>query len=421
VAGLTRPRGTDDLLPERFEAMERARRLGTEVAAQYGYRALETPIFEATELFVRGVGDTTDVVTREMYSFEDRSGRSLTLRPEGTAPVVRAFWESDLRQASLPVRLSYSGPMFRYDRPGRGRYRQFHQFGVEVLGESEPELDAEVIAVAWRWLSELGLGGTSLQLNSIGDESCRPRFRAALLEHFGPHLAQLPELDRERLRRNPLRILDSKDPDVAGLLAAAPKTTDFLCDACREAFLRVQAALVAYAIPFQLNPLLVRGLDYYQRTAFEVWHEDLKGAQNSLFGGGRYDGLSELLGYPRCPGVGFAAGLERVTMLAPQPPPSSPPGVWVVAAHPDAAAAVIQLAERLRGAALAVVTDAGQRSLKAKMRSAERSGAQLVCIVGEAELRQGVVTMRSLGDASQVAQPLASAVDHARALLSKSP
>jgi histidyl-tRNA synthetase len=408
------------LLPERLQAIEHARQRACAVAAEYGYRSLETPIFELTELFVRGVGDTTDVVTREMYTFEDRAGRSLTLRPEGTAPVVRAFWESDLRQAPLPARMSYWGPMFRYDRPGRGRYRQFHQFGVEVLGESEPELDAEVIAVAWRWLSELGLGGTSLQLNSIGDESCRPRFRAALLEHFGPHLAQLPELDRERLRRNPLRILDSKDPDVAGLLAAAPKTTDFLCDACREAFLRVQAALVAYAIPFQLNPLLVRGLDYYQRTAFEVWHEDLHGAQNAVFGGGRYDGLSESLGYPHCPGVGFAAGLERVTLLAPPPPAAGRPSIWALAAHPDSAATVIRLAEQLRRAGLAVVLDAGRRSLKAKMRSAERGGAVLVCIVGGDEQRQGLVTMRRLGDGSQVVEALGGAVARARALLSES-
>ncbi len=408
------------MLPERLQAIEHARQRACAVAAEYGYRSLETPIFELTELFVRGVGDTTDVVTREMYTFEDRAGRSLTLRPEGTAPVVRAFWESDLRQAPLPARMSYWGPMFRYDRPGRGRYRQFHQFGVEVLGESEPELDAEVIAVAWRWLSELGLGGTSLQLNSIGDESCRPRFRAALLEHFGPHLAQLPELDRERLRRNPLRILDSKDPDVAGLLAAAPKTTDFLCDACREAFLRVQAALVAYAIPFQLNPLLVRGLDYYQRTAFEVWHEDLHGAQNAVFGGGRYDGLSESLGYPHCPGVGFAAGLERVTLLAPPPPAAGRPSIWALAAHPDSAATVIRLAEQLRRAGLAVVLDAGRRSLKAKMRSAERGGAVLVCIVGGDEQRQGLVTMRRLGDGSQVVEALGGAVARARALLSES-
>ncbi len=400
--------------------MEHALRIGLSVSSQYGYRHLETPIFESTELFVRGVGDTTDVVTREMYTFQDRGGRSLTLRPEGTTPVVRAFWESELRQAPLPARLSYWGPMFRYDRPGRGRYRQFTQFGVEALGESDPELDAEVIAVAWRWLEALGLGGTSLQLNSIGDAICRPRFREALLRHFEPHLAHLPELDRDRLRRNPLRILDSKDPEVARLLATAPRTTDFLCEGCLEAFARVQEALSSYEIPFQLNPLLVRGLDYYQRTAFEVWHEDLHGAQNALFGGGRYDGLSELLGYPACPGVGFAAGLERVTMLAPAPPAAPGPLVWALTAQPEGAGAVIRIAEKLRGAGLAVVADAGGRSLKAKMRSAERGGAGLVCIVGAEELRQGLVTVRRLGDGTQASGPADSVVETARALLQSS-
>ncbi|MHB1524724.1 MAG: histidine--tRNA ligase [Candidatus Dormibacteria bacterium] len=405
MAGISRPRGTDDLLPDRLVALERAVAVGMKIAAEYGYQRLETPIFEATELFVRGVGDTTDVVRREMYTFSDRGGRSLTLRPEGTAPTVRAFWESDLRQAPLPVRLSYAGPMFRYDRPGRGRYRQFHQFGVEVLGDTEPELDAEVIALAWRWLGALGIQGTSLQLNSIGDAECRPRYREALLKHFEPHLAQLPELDQERLRRNPLRILDSKELDSEELLAGAPRTADFLCSGCHEAFERVQRALDAYQVPFALNPRLVRGLDYYVRTTFEVWHEDLHGAQNSLFGGGRYDGLSELVGYPAAPGVGFAAGLERVVMLAPEGARPQPPAVYVLAAHAAATAVVIELSGRLRAAGHGVVCDAGRRSLKAKMRGAERSGGELVVILGESELAAGTATVRRLGDGYQAEIP----------------
>lgn len=401
MAGISRPRGTDDLLPARVAARERAVAVGMEVAGRYGYQRIETPVFEATELFVRGVGDTTDVVNREMYTFTDRGGRSLTLRPEGTAPAVRAFWESDLRQAPLPVRLAYAGPMFRYDRPGRGRYRQFNQFGVEVLGDTEPELDAEVIALAWRWLAALGVAGTSLQLNSIGDGECRPAYRAALLDHFEPHLAQLPELDQARLRRNPLRILDSKELGSEELLATAPRTTDFLCSSCREAFDRVLQALQAYRIPFALNPRLVRGLDYYVRTTFEVWHEDLRGAQNSLFGGGRYDGLSELLGYPAAPGVGFAAGLERVVLLAPEAAGPQLPVVFLLAAQPAAAATVIVLAERLRERGHEVICDPGRRSLKAKMRGAERSGAALVVILGEAELAAGTATVRRLGDGHQ--------------------
>jgi histidyl-tRNA synthetase len=344
-----------------------------------------------------------------MYTFPDRSGRSLTLRPENTAPVLRAFGESSLRELPPPVRLSYAGPMFRYDRPGRGRYRQFHQFGVEAVGDSEPELDAEVIAVAWDWLGELGLGGISLQLNSIGDAQCRPAFRQALLDHFAPHLEKLPELDRERLRRNPLRILDSKDPDTEALMVAAPRTQDFLCDDCREALERVEQALGAYHIPYQLNSRLVRGLDYYLRTTFEVWHEDLQGAQNALFGGGRYDGLSELLGYPAAPGVGFAAGMERVVMLAPPGPAPAPPQVVVCSAQDTVVPLAIDFAQRLRRDGLAVICDVGRRSLKGKMRAAERSGAGAVGLLGENEAKAQQVTLRRLSTGEQVAVRLEEA------------
>lgn len=400
---ISRPRGTEDLLPDRLAAMARATEVGMGVAESFGYRELATPIFEATELFVRGVGDTSDVVRREMYTFLDRSGRSLTLRPENTAPVLRAFGESSLRELPPPVRLSYAGPMFRYDRPGRGRFRQFHQFGVEAIGDGEAELDAEVIAIAWDWLNAIGLGGISLQLNSIGDAKCRPAFRAALLEHFQPHLAQLPELDRERLVRNPLRILDSRAPETEEMIETAPRVEDYLCDECREAFERVQLALRAYRIPFQLNFRLVRGLDYYIRTTFEVWHEDLKGAQNALFGGGRYDGLSELLGYPPAPGVGFAAGLERVVMLAPPGPAPALPQLVVCSAQTPAAALAIDLAQRLRRDGLTVLCDVGRRSLKGKMRAAERSGALAVALLGEEEMKSGRVTLRRLSSGEQLA------------------
>ncbi len=406
MAGISRPRGTDDLLPEPLARMARVLDAGLEVASGFGYRQVETPIFEATELFVRGVGDSTDVVTREMYTFADRGGRSLTLRPEGTAPVVRAFWESDLRQAPLPVRLSYAGAMFRYDRPGKGRYRQFHQFGVEAIGDSEPELDAEVIAVAWRWLQGLGVEGISLQLNSIGDQECRPAYRQALLDYFEPLASQLPALDRERLRRNPLRVLDSKELAASGLLEGAPRTVDHLCSSCREAFERVRLALTAYGIPFQMNHRLVRGLDYYVRTAFEVWHEQLQGAQNSLFGGGRYDGLSELLGYPPAPGVGFAAGLERVAMLAPTVPAGPPPALAVLSAPPADPGAAIAAADRVRRRGIQVLCDAGGRSLRAKLSWAERAGVRGVLILGESELERRTVTARLLADRTQVELPL---------------
>lgn len=409
MSPISRPRGTEDLLPDRLAAMNRVAAIGMAVAGTFGYREIATPIFEATELFVRGVGDTTDVVRREMYTFPDRSGRSLTLRPENTASVLRAVAESPLRELPPPVRLSYRGPMFRYDRPGRGRYRQFHQFGVEAVGDSEPELDAEVIAVAWDWLTEVGLGGVTLQLNSIGDAQCRPAFRQALLDHFAPHLATLPQLDQERLRRNPLRILDSKDSDTESLVATAPQMQEYLCEDCRAAFERVERALRAYHIPYRLNPRLVRGLDYYVRTTFEVWHEDLHGAQNALFGGGRYDGLSELLGYPAEPGVGFAAGIERVVMLAPPGPPAAPPEVVVCSAQETVAPLAIELAQRLRRDGLTVLCDVGRRSLKGKMRAAERSGAGTVGLLGEVEAKAGQVSLRRLSSGEQVAVRLEEA------------
>ncbi len=417
MAGISRPRGTEDLLPESLARLNRVLAEGLQVAAAHGYRQIETPIFESTDLFVRGVGEATDVVTREMYTFPDRGGRSLTLRPEGTAPVVRAFWESPLRQEPLPVRISYSGPMFRYDRPGKGRYRQFHQFGVEALGDSEPEVDAEVIGLAWRWLERLGISGTTLQLNSLGDRECRPAYRAALLAFFEPQMAALPELDRERLRRNPLRVLDSKELAGEGLLDRAPRTIDYLCSECRAAFEQVQAALSALGIPFTVNHRLVRGLDYYARTAFEVWHQELAGAQNALFGGGRYDGLSELLGYPPLPGVGFAAGLERVAMISAPAPEPGGPEVAVLSAPPADRRAAVALADRLRGAGLSVLMDAGARGLRAKLSFAERSGVRMALILGESELRERTVTVRRMAGHTQERLPLEGVEGRIRELL----
>ncbi|MGH7611200.1 MAG: histidine--tRNA ligase [Candidatus Dormibacteria bacterium] len=402
---IARPRGTEDLLPARLAEMGYVANTGLAVANSYGYQQMATPIFESTELFARGVGDTTDVVRKEMYTFTDRGGRSLTLRPENTAPVLRAFQESELRQLPAPVRLSYSGPMFRYDRPGRGRLRQFHQFGVEVIGDQDPEVDAEVIAVAWDWLSRLGVQGVTLELNSLGDSQCRPQYRQALLQHFAPHLATLPQLDQERLRRNPLRILDSRELDSAELLASAPASEDYLCDDCRAALARVRSALDAYAIPYRMNPRLVRGLDYYVRTTFEVWHQQLQGAQNALFGGGRYDGLSELLGYPPAPGVGFAAGLERVAMMAPGLPQAAPVQVAVVSTRPEDLAPALAVARRLRQEGFRVLTELGPKSLRSKMRFAERSGAEAVCILGEEEEQQGVASLRQLSSGEQLRLP----------------
>ena len=401
MAAITRMRGTADWLPDRLPALRAATALGLVVAARYGYQEIATPMVEPTELFARGVGETTDIVSREMYTFPDRGGRSLTLRPEGTAPVLRAYGEAALHQGPRPLRLSYAGPMFRYDRPGKGRYRQFHQFGVEAVGDAAPELDAEVIAVAWEWLGAVGLVGTSLQLNSIGDGACRPAYRQALVEHLRPSADRLSELDRQRLERNPLRLLDSKDPDTLALLAGMPEVGEFLCAGCREALERVADTLDAYGIPYQRNPQLVRGLDYYQRTTFEIWHASLEGAQNALCGGGRYDGLSELLGYPPAPGVGFAAGLERIVALAAAPAAAVPAPVAVLTLAAAAVPAAVRLSQQLRRAGSAVTADLGPRSVKAKMRAADALGARVVCLLAAGEVDGDTVAVRDLRSGAQ--------------------
>ncbi len=417
MTSIQRLRGTADWLPDDLARLRRVEASGLAAAARFGYREIATPVIEPTELFTRAVGDTTDIVTHQMYTFTDLGGRSVTLRPEGTAAVLRAFAEGPLRQAPRPVRLSYTGPMFRHDRPGRGRYRQFHQLGVEAIGEADPELDAEVIAVAWSWLADLGVSGTSLRLNSIGDATCRPAFRAALLDHLTPHAAGLSPLDQERLRRNPLRLLDTKDPDLLSLLAAGPTIATHLCPACREALARVEAALEEYGVPYQIEPQLVRGLDYYVRTAFEVWHAGLEGAQNALLGGGRYDGLLGTLGYPDAPGVGFAAGLERISLLAAGSAAPAIATIAVCSLGPAAVAVAVRLADALRRLGCTVVADLGPRSARAKLRRADASGATVACLVGDDEVGRKTVTVRDLRAATQAEVAVADAPATAAALV----
>ncbi|HVA21326.1 MAG TPA: histidine--tRNA ligase [Candidatus Micrarchaeia archaeon] len=417
MTAVQRLRGTADWLPQDLPRLRRAEQAGLAVARAFGYGEIATPVIEPTELFTRGVGDTTDIVTHQMYTFTDLGGRSVSLRPEGTAAVLRAFAESSLRQAPRPVRLAYAGPMFRHDRPGRGRFRQFHQLGVEAIGEADPELDAEVIAVAWDWLRRLGIEGTTLALNSIGDATCRPLFRAALLAHLAPHRDRLAPLDRERLGRNPLRLLDSKDASLRAILASGPQIAAFLCPACRDALARVEAGLRAYGIPYQVEPQLVRGLDYYVRTTFEVWHQSLEGAQNALLGGGRYDGLLATLGFPDAPGVGFAAGLERIALLTGMPPADGSGTVAVCSIGAAAVAAAIRLGTALRGRGLVVVADVGPRSARAKLRGADGQGAAVACLLGDDELRDATVTVRDLRAQRQERVAVADAPDRVAATL----
>jgi len=389
-----RPRGLKDVLPAEQPYWVVMTRAAEAMAVGAGYQRIDTPIFEATELFVRTVGETSDVVTKEMYTFLDRGGRSMTLRPEGTAPVVRAYFDAAMDNGPQPVRLYYLGPFFRYDRPQAGRFRQFHQFGLEAIGDAGADLDVEVITLGWRWYGALGLRGVSLQLNSIGDAECRPRYRDALRQYFRPYLDSLSAGDRARFERNPLRLLDSKDPRSMSLLAAAPRSLDLLCEPCRAAFTQVQAGLGQAGVPFAVNPHLVRGLDYYTRTAFEYWHESLSGAQNSLGGGGRYDGLAEDLGYRPTPAVGFALGLDRTQgILQAQ---ESAPAIYALAVEPSALEGMKALAEQIRERGLAVIADVSDAQLDVKLRRADRMRAALVVLVGLPEDGTECVSIRDM-------------------------
>ena len=398
-----RPRGTQDLLPADqpyWAALEAAAK---DVAERFGYQRIETPIFEATDLFVRGVGEATDIVSKEMFTFSDRGGRSLTLRPEGTAPIVRAYFDAGMQLQPQPVRLYYMGPYFRSERPQAGRFHEFHQFGIETIGDASPLLDVEAIVLGWNWFAGLEITGVTLHLNSIGDEVCRPAYRELLRDYFRPHLARLSEESRARFERNPLRLFDSKDPQDEVLKRDAPRIVDHLCAPCAEAFGIVKEGLAAEEIPFELNPNLVRGLDYYTRTVFEYQHESLGGAQNSLGGGGRYDGLAAALGYRSTPGVGFAMGMDRTAIvLKPSTPVASPvPDVYAVALEAKDELYVFHLASTLRARRMRVVFDPGPARLDAKLRKAARRGARLALLVGPEEREKHQVVIRDMREKTQ--------------------
>jgi histidyl-tRNA synthetase len=375
------PRGTRDILPgevERWQWMEERTR---GVLARYGYREVRTPLFETTDLFVRSVGEATDIVRKELYTFEDRKGRSLTLRPEGTAPLVRAFLENPSLRAEMPARLYYLGPMFRYERPQAGRYRQFWQIGAELLGSARPEADAEMIDLFRAILAGVGLARVTVLLNSLGDAVCRPRYREAIRAYFQGRVAELCGDCAERLVTNPLRILDCKVPSCAPVIAGAPSVLDSLCPECAGHFEAVKRALEALDIPYEVTPRLVRGLDYYTRTVFEIHAANL-GAQNAVGGGGRYDQLVKDFGGPDTPAIGFSIGMERLLMAigeegAPQP---GKPDACVVALEPGATMEAQALARALRERLVAVV-DVSGRSSNAQMKWASKTGARWAVFV----------------------------------------
>jgi histidyl-tRNA synthetase len=402
------PRGTVDFVAPRSGALRSLIESAHRVANLFGFAYVDTPGFEQTELFTRSSGESSDIVEKEMYTFEDRGGRMLTLRPEGTAPIVRAYL-ANRQDLPTPFKAYFVGPMWRYGRPQRGRSREFRQFDVEIIGSADPGPDVEVIACGERYLRELGLEGYHLEINSIGDGTCRPAYRQILIEYLEAQAPRLRDEHRDRFRDNPLRVLDCKDAACREVAEDAPKMTDHLCSPCREHFDAVLEGLDDEGIKHQLVPTLVRGLDYYTRTAFEWVGEALPQGQASLGGGGRYDGLAEALGGPPTPGVGFALGLEPRIFLAlesegrlPQPD-----GVdcFVVTVGPGGSARGRDLLRTLRGAGVSADASFGDRPLKAQLRMADRVGARYALIVGEQEAAAGTVTVRRLEDGRQQTIP----------------
>lgn len=398
------PRGTNDILPSSIKAWRYVEQVMREVCQEFNYHEIRTPIFEHTELFQRGIGDATDVVDKEMYTFEDRGKRSITLRPENTASVVRAFVEHKLFGGALPVKVFYIGPMFRYDRPQAGRMRQFHQFGVEAIGTDAAVTDAECIMLAVTVLQKLGLKDLKLKINSVGCPNCRPVQRKVLQDYFRPHIAEMCEDCQNRIDKNPLRLLDCKDERCKKFAPNAPKITDYLCDDCKAHLAKVEELLTAAGIEYELDSTLVRGLDYYTKTAFEIQYTPL-GAQSAVAGGGRYDGLVQEIGGPDMSGIGFAMGMERVLLALEKqnllPEPMDHLDVFAVVPDGKDLPLAFSLVTKLREAGFSADIDSMGRSFKAQMKQANRMLAKKVIIFGADELTRQAVTVRDMADSSQ--------------------
>lgn len=411
----TRPRGTNDILPGEVEKWQFLEAQIRKICHDYGYKEIRMPIFEHTELFLRGVGDSTDIVEKEMYTFFDRGNRSITLRPEGTAPAVRAYLENKLYAGPQPVKLFYIGPMFRYDRPQAGRFRQFHQFGIEVFGSHDPAVDAEVMAMSMDFYGRLGLEDLELHLNSVGCPDCRPVLRQELQEFYRPHQGRLCKNCLQRFDKNPLRLLDCKESNCREIGAGAPDTINCLCQECSSHFDLVKKNLDMLGISYVLNRRLVRGLDYYTHTAFEIMAPEI-GAQSSIGGGGRYNRLIETCGGPPAPGIGFALGMERIIMAMDRQgynvPVVTGVEVYVVTAGEIASLEAVKLLKRLRTAGISADKDYMGRSLKAQMKFAGKSGARYSLILGEEEINKGVVVIRDMNSGEQEPVASGSIIDH---------
>ncbi|MFQ5861022.1 MAG: histidine--tRNA ligase [Dehalococcoidia bacterium] len=399
------PRGAFDILPQEQRLWRYIEATAVALCHRAGYRRLDTPVFEEAGLFVRSVGPGTDIVEKEVYTFEDRGGDLLTLRPEGTAPVCRAYLEHGMHNLPQPVRLYYFCPVFRYERPQAGRYREHHQFGLEVLGDGDPVIDAEVVQLAWQLMADLGLKGLSLRLNSIGDPACRPGYLQELRAYYAAKVASLCADCRVRLERNPLRLLDCKQEGCQAMIREAPRSIDHLCTECRHHWERLLQYLALMEVPYAIEPRLVRGLDYYTRTVFEVQPPE-EGAQSTICGGGRYDGLIEELGGRPTPGIGFAAGMERMVLNLRRQgvpvPPESPAAIVFVYRGGAAQEEAMRLAVALRQEGIATVLAPAGRSLKAQMRYATALESPYAVILGEQELQRGTAALKSMRTGEQV-------------------
>lgn len=400
-------KGTQDTLPNDSYKIQYVERSMLEIAENFGFHEIRTPVFEHTELFRRGVGDTTDVVQKEMYTFLDKGGRSITLRPEGTAGAVRAFLEHGLHNEPLPQKVCYLTSCYRYEKPQAGRLREFHQFGVECLGASSPAADAEIISLAASIFDYLEINNLHLELNSIGCPTCRAEYHKALKEYFNDRKDELCETCRGRLERNPMRILDCKSPICSEIAAGAPKMIDFLCDDCQEHFDAVQKCLDAMEIDYKLNPNIVRGLDYYTRTVFEFVSDEI-GAQGTVCGGGRYDGLVEELGGNHVPSLGFAIGLERLMLLmeaqkTPFPEPRKC-DLFVVTRGDNALLKGVKIVSDIRDDGLIAMYDVAGRSVKAQMKFANKIGAVRTIVIGDDEIESGKAVLKNMetGESKEV-------------------
>jgi len=404
-------RGTRDILPDEIPAWHRIEAAARDLLARYGYREIRTPVFEETELFARGIGVETDIVSKEMYTFADRDGGSLTLRPEATAGIVRAVIEHNLMNADPALKVYALGPMFRRERPQKGRYRQFHQLDVEAFGFTSPTIDAEVIELALAYLDACGVTEHELVLNSVGDRHCRPayveRLRAALRDRAPSMCADC----RRRADTNPLRVLDCKVPEDQATIETLPRITDHLCDACADHFAEVRRQLELLGVPYRLSHRLVRGLDYYVRTTFEVTSTAL-GAQSSVLGGGRYDGLVKDLGGPDVAGIGFAVGLERLALLVPAGDGAPRCDVFLVPLAKAALDRALRLQRELRQAGLRAMLDPEGRSFKSRMKQADKLGARFVAIMGDDEIARGAWTVRDMARSEQQDVPEERVLDH---------